>query len=155
MEGDNAHFLKTHLTGVLSHGNGLAICFLDLMRWPQDSNPTTNALTSTFRQIISEVTYCFTFILHWFGSAFHGYEKKLISFLTVFFSLKRRNLPPVLYLQLDNCYRDCKNIHILGFCALLVKTRVFKKVVNCFFPISTCKLPSFFARLVIRTSELF
>lgn len=34
----------------------------------------------------------------------------------------------MLYLQLDNCYRDCKNIHILGFCALLLKAGVFKKV---------------------------
>ena len=38
----------------------------------------------------------------------------------------------MLYLQLDNCYRDCKNIHILGFCALLVKAAVFKKVVFVF-----------------------
>ena len=29
--------------------------------------------------------------------------------------------PPVLYLQMENCFRDCKNIHIFGFCALLVK----------------------------------
>ncbi|XP_078368507.1 uncharacterized protein LOC144652327 [Oculina patagonica] len=64
------------------------------MRWPQDANPTTNALLSTFRHII-----------------------KL-----------KGSQPPVLYLQLDNCYRDCKNIHILGFCALLVKAGVFKKV---------------------------
>lgn len=41
---------------------------------------------------------------------------------------KRGKLPPVLYLQLDNCYRDCKNIHILGFCALLLKAGVSKKV---------------------------
>ena len=47
-------------------------------------------------------------------------------------ALKRGSLPPVLYLQLDNCYRDCKNIHILGFCALLVKAGVFKKVVFVF-----------------------
>lgn len=29
---------------------------------------------------------------------------------------------------MGNCYRDCKNIHILGFCASLVKAAAFKKV---------------------------
>ena len=59
-------------------------------------------------------------------------KKKPNIFLNVFFTVKRGKLPPVLYLQLDNCYRDCKNIHILGFCALLLKAGVFKKVLNCF-----------------------
>jgi len=56
LEGDNAHFLKTHLTGTILHGNGLALIFLDLMRWPQDANPTTNTLISTFQHIIHLVT---------------------------------------------------------------------------------------------------
>ena len=39
IEGDSVEFMKTHVTGVLSHGlNGLAICFIDYLRWPQDSN---------------------------------------------------------------------------------------------------------------------
>ena len=36
---------------------------------------------------------------------------------------------PVLYLQIDNCFRDCKNIYIFGFCGLLVMAGVFKKVI--------------------------
>lgn len=36
--------------------------------------------------------------------------------------------PPVLYLQMDNCFRDCKKIYIFGFCAILVMAGVFKKV---------------------------
>ena len=39
-----------------------------------------------------------------------------------------KNLPPVLYLQLDNCGRENKNKYLLGFCALLVTKNVFKKV---------------------------
>ena len=38
------------------------------------------------------------------------------------------NLPPVLYLQFDNCYRENKNRFILAFCALLVHCDIFKKV---------------------------
>ena len=36
--------------------------------------------------------------------------------------------PPVLYLQMENCFRDCKNIYIFGFCAILVKMGVFREV---------------------------
>ena len=41
--------------------------------------------------------------------------------------VKKQRLTPNLYLQLDNCYLDCKSMHILSFCALLVKAGVFKK----------------------------
>ena len=37
-------------------------------------------------------------------------------------------LPPVLYLQMDNCYRECKNRYIMAFCAFLVEKKIFKKV---------------------------
>ena len=37
-------------------------------------------------------------------------------------------LPPVLYLQLDNCFRENKNKFVMAFCALLVKFKFFSKV---------------------------
>lgn len=37
-------------------------------------------------------------------------------------------LPSVLYLQMDNCYRECKNRYIMAFCAFLVEKKIFKKV---------------------------
>ncbi len=37
-------------------------------------------------------------------------------------------LPSVLYLQLDNCFRENKNRFILAFCAALVQKKIFKKV---------------------------
>lgn len=37
-------------------------------------------------------------------------------------------LPEVLYLQLDNCYKENKNRFILAFCSLSVIKKVFKKV---------------------------
>ena len=39
-----------------------------------------------------------------------------------------KKIPEVLYLQLDNCFRENKNKYLLGFCALLVKLKVFQKV---------------------------
>ncbi|KAL9956144.1 hypothetical protein ACROYT_G037583 [Oculina patagonica] len=41
---------------------------------------------------------------------------------------KEGRLPPYLFLQMDNCYRECKNRYILGFCSLLVEKGIFKEV---------------------------
>jgi len=40
------------------------------------------------------------------------------------------NLPEVLYLQLDNAGNQNKNRYLLGFCALLVEKKIFRKVHN-------------------------
>jgi hypothetical protein len=37
-------------------------------------------------------------------------------------------LPEVLYLQLDNCYRENKNRFLFGYCSLLVELNIFRKV---------------------------
>ena len=37
-------------------------------------------------------------------------------------------LPPTLYLQFDNCFRENKNRFIFGVCALLIELKVVKKV---------------------------
>ena len=36
--------------------------------------------------------------------------------------------PDILYIQLDNCYRENKNRFFFGFCALLVQLKIVKKV---------------------------
>ena len=38
------------------------------------------------------------------------------------------DLPPVLYLQVDNCGRENKNKYVIGFCCLLVELGLFRKV---------------------------
>ena len=38
------------------------------------------------------------------------------------------SLPPVLYLQMDNCGRENKNRFVFAFCALLVELGVFRKI---------------------------
>ena len=47
--------------------------------------------------------------------------------LNVLMELKDK-LPPVLNLQLDNTARENKNRFFLGFCALLVSRKIFRKV---------------------------
>ena len=42
--------------------------------------------------------------------------------------LQLKELPPVLYLQLDNCYRENKNQFLFGFLALLVHHKLFIEV---------------------------
>ena len=41
-----------------------------------------------------------------------------------------RNLPDVLYIQMDNTSRENKNKYVMGFCAILVQLKVFKKVMK-------------------------
>lgn len=43
-------------------------------------------------------------------------------------------LPPTLYLQLDNCWRENKNKYILGLSSLLVEEGIFRKVKISFLP---------------------
>ena len=55
LEGEHAEFLKTHVTGVLSHGHNLAWAFIDLLRWPADANRTINILFTVLRDIVHQV----------------------------------------------------------------------------------------------------
>ena len=50
----------------------------------------------------------------------------IICLTILFFQLGQ--LPSVLYLQMDNCWRECKNKYILGFLSVLVEIGIFKKV---------------------------
>ena len=189
-EGECDQFKKTHLTGVQSHGNRMAWCFVDFLRWPQDANPTITVqhlLQTSFAYSRSNMLFLrfFLFLLtirrnrlqshgvaygRNLGQPFPAQleaqrHKQIISnrqsiynrsetitcvnlrkcslkkgtlywsknvlkliFLFLLCYVMKRRLAPNLFLQLDNCYRQCKNIHILGFCALLVKAGVFRKV---------------------------
>ena len=49
-----------------------------------------------------------------------------------FLARQLNSVPEVLYLQLDNCYRENKNRYIFGFCALLVQLKIVKKVTIIF-----------------------
>ena len=40
----------------------------------------------------------------------------------------RNSLPPVLFLQADNCFRENKNKYLLALCELFVHLRIFKEV---------------------------
>lgn len=37
-------------------------------------------------------------------------------------------LPPTLYVQADNCFRENKNKFVLAFCEMLVWKNIFKEV---------------------------
>lgn len=48
-------------------------------------------------------------------------------------ALFQRKLPPILYLQCDNCFRENKNRYVLGFCQLLVEQKIFHEVKILYF----------------------
>lgn len=83
------------------------------------------------------------------GAISHGHEPKATAFILpgdypkdssltchiIARSLKRiqeknGKLPPCLYLQLDNTYRENKNTTVFAFCRWLVRMRIFKKVIH-------------------------
>jgi len=57
----------------------------------------------------------------------HDCNLTIYVLLSIIQQLLKRILE-VLYLQLDNCFQKNKNKYVLGFCALLVKLKVFQKV---------------------------
>ena len=74
--------------------------YTDLLQWPHDPNLTMNILTRVL----------------------------LRRFLELINS--NSHLPKKLYLQLDNCMRENKNRHVLGFLGLLVQEQVFEEVLR-------------------------
>lgn len=54
------------------------------------------------------------------------YDKTII--FTISFTLQGKPLPPVLYLQADNCFRENKNKFVLALLELLVHKEVFYEV---------------------------
>ena len=46
-------------------------------------------------------------------------------------------LPPTLYLQLDNCWRENKNTYVLAYLSRLVERGVFKRIEVSFLPVRT------------------
>jgi hypothetical protein len=59
----------------------------------------------------------------------------VINVLLGVLNLIQGKLPPILYLQLDNCSRENKNKYLIGFCHLLVHLGVFKKIKISFLPV--------------------
>lgn len=47
-----ANLMKTHITGVLSHGHGMLSTFLDLMQYPHDPNLTMNIILKMLWKIV-------------------------------------------------------------------------------------------------------
>ena len=72
--------------------------YADYLQWPHDPNLTMNVLI--------EVLQC--------------------RFMDLIGSCQQ--LPKKLYLQLDNCMRENKNRHVLGFLSLLVQEKIFEEV---------------------------
>ncbi|XP_052820902.1 uncharacterized protein LOC128246640 [Mya arenaria] len=83
----NVDLLKTHVTGVINHGNGGFHSYVEINQFPHDPNLTINILLRALKKSAD----------------------KQMNFL-----------PPVLYLQFDNCCRENKNHCVLAFAELLV-----------------------------------
>ena len=90
--------LRTHLTGILVH-----------------TKSTTGKLAYGFYDILQ------------FPHDSNLTINSLLRVLVDVFSAGN-SLPRVLYLQLDNCFRENKNKYLFSFCSLLVQKELFQKV---------------------------
>ena len=59
---------------------------------------------------------------------FNDHDKSVITIISLTIFLQVGRLPPILYIQMDNCYRECKNKYVLAFLSILVNMGFFKKV---------------------------
>ena len=73
-----------------------------------------------------KLAYGFYDLLQWP----HDYNITIHILLHVLQDIAKRMsiFPDILYIQLDNCYRENKNRFFFGFCALLVQLKIVKKV---------------------------
>ncbi|XP_053401089.1 uncharacterized protein LOC123558034 [Mercenaria mercenaria] len=90
-----ADLLKTHITGVISHGHGGFHTFTDFSQYPHDPNLTINVILMMLGRTAQQ---------------------------------NDGVLPPVLYIQADNCARENKNRYVLAFLQLLVEKKIFNEV---------------------------
>ena len=60
----------------------------------------------------------------------HGSNLTITIILKVLLNFveQKQMLPETLYFQMDNTVRENKNKYLLGFCAMLVEMKIFKKV---------------------------
>ncbi|XP_030834677.1 uncharacterized protein LOC115921382 [Strongylocentrotus purpuratus] len=87
--------LKTHVTGVLLHGQQESLTFVDICEHKHDSNMTINVLLKTLAHVSK------------------GHTKPL---------------PPILFLQADNCWRENKNKYVMALLEMLVGKKIFHEV---------------------------
>ena len=62
-----------------------------------------------------------------YGQFHHSSNLTMTILLDVLYMYKD-SLPPVLYLQMDNCARENKNKYVLALCCLLVELKIFRKI---------------------------
>jgi hypothetical protein len=60
-------------------------------------------------------------------------------------------LPPILFLQMDNCGRENKNHIAIGFLAVLIELKIFKEIYLNFLPVghTHCKVDQRFSRISV------
>ena len=68
----------------------------------------------------------------------HGSNLTIECLQRTFKAIEKKNngkLPPHLFLQMDNCFRENKNVYVLGYLSWLVERGVFEKVELSFLPV--------------------
>ena len=76
-----------------------------------------------------KIAYSFVDLLQWP----HDSNLTLSLLVKILLDFHNHSLPEVLYIQLDNTSRENKNKYVIGFCAILVELKIFKKVLAIYY----------------------
>jgi hypothetical protein len=127
--------LPVAVTGMIAHGHGdgkYAHFSLDL--YPCDSNHTMGSVAKLLRDLekllagSSGILFENSGATPLFAAVLSGKESYVSALGTNLVLVTARRLPPILHMQLDNCWKDNKSYYVLCFWSLLVAKGIFEEV---------------------------
>jgi hypothetical protein len=127
--------LPVAVTGIIAHGHeDVKFAHFSLDLHPGDSNHTISSVAKRLRDLekppasSSRVLFENSRSTPLFDVVLKGKEICLDSLGTSQPSIPIRRLPPILHVQLDNCWKDNKNRYVFCFWSMLVAKGIFEEV---------------------------
>jgi hypothetical protein len=127
--------LPVAVTGMIAHGHGdVKFAHFSLDLYPGDSNHTIGSVVKLLRDLEKPLASSSGVLFESSGSTplfdaiLKGKEICLDSLGTFQPSIPVRTLPPILYVQLDNCWKDNKSRYVFCFWSMLVAKGIFEEV---------------------------
>jgi hypothetical protein len=92
-----------------------------------------------------------SWVYPWFNSDSNLTCTLILDIITMISNIRGKMLPPVLFLQMDNCGRENKNHTVIGFLAMLIELKVFTEIYLTFLPVghTHCKVDQRFSRISV------
>jgi hypothetical protein len=127
--------LPVAMTRMITHGHGnVKFAHFSLDLYPGDSNHTVGSIAKPLHDLEKPLKSLSGVLFENSGSTLlfaivkKGKEDCIESLGTSQPSIPRQRLPPILHVQLDNCWKDNKNRYVFCFWSILVAKGIFEEV---------------------------